>query len=235
MNDSHKHQAGVRRAFTLIEMLVVLAIVVLLLAFSTPALMRTLQSSKLTSVGDSLLGMISQAQQTAYAFNVPVELRFFKFKELGDNEPSFHAYQLFKVTLETTGTGASAVVKEVVVPVGNLIRISEGVTISEDVKLSPALSGNGLPDTKEGGSTGYSGVEGATYNALRFMTDGSCRKVGQSTQGFATLTYQTLPECFLTVASESGQKITLDNLPKNFYTIQVDPFTGKARTYKPGF
>lgn len=239
MKQTNSHKKILMRAFTLVEMLVVVTIIVLLLAFTTPALMRTLQSSRLSSVGDSLLGIISEAQQTAYAYNVPVELRFFKYKDATESEERFHSYQLFRVTLQSTGTGASLTVKEVLVPTGNLLRIADGITIADNQELSPALSGDGLPDSKEGGSAGYSGVEDATYNALRFMPDGSCRKVGATkTTGGATLaalTYQTLPQSFFTVSMDSGQPVTVENLSKNFYTIQVDPFTGKARTYRPGF
>ncbi|MEQ1935935.1 MAG: Verru_Chthon cassette protein D [Fimbriimonadaceae bacterium] len=230
-------------AFSLIEMLVVVTIIVLLLAFSTPALMRTMQSTRLTSVGDTMFGVISQAQQTAFAQNAPVELRFFKHGDEGfsDAPEFFRSYQLFKIELLTTGTGATATVKESIVPVGNLVKFSDGIVIATDNELSPALSGEGLPDSKGGDSSsaGYSGVEGATYNALRFLTDGSCHKVGTNatvsgaTQ--ATLTFQTLPTSFFTITYDINKEITTSNLPNNFYTIQVDPYTGKARSYKPGF
>ena len=230
----------VARAFTLIEMLVVVTIIVLLLAFSTPALMRTMQASRLASTGDSLMGTISEAQQMAYAQNVPVELRFFRYNgDFGDNS-QFRAYQLFKVVVATQGTGASAQTKESIVPVGNLVKLSEGTIIVTDSVLSPGISGNGLEDVKDGDvKPGYSGVAGATYNAIRFMPDGSCRKVGatktQSNVTLASLTFQTLPQSFLTITYDIGADVKEENLPKNFYSIQVDPFTGKARSYKPGF
>ena len=230
----------VARAFTLIEMLVVVTIIVLLLAFSTPALMRTMQASRLASTGDSLMGTISEAQQMAYAQNVPVELRFFRYNgDFGDNS-QFRAYQLFKVVVATQGTGAAAQTKESIAPVGNLVKLSEGTIIATDSLLSPGISGNGLEDVKDGDvKPGYSGVDGATYNAIRFMPDGSCRKVGatttQSGVTLAGLTFQTLPQSFLTVTYDIGVAVTEENLPKNFYTIQIDPFTGKARSYKPGF
>jgi uncharacterized protein (TIGR02596 family) len=223
------------RAFSLIEMLVVVTIVVLLLAFSAPALSRTLMASKLSAAGESIFGAISEAQQIAYASNVPVELRFFKVPDAFGVNPAYRSYQIFKIIQVTDSTGGSAQVKESLEPVNNLVSLPESVIIVPDITLSPALSGDGLPDTKEGSSVGYSGVQTAVYNAWRFMPDGSCRKVGQSSGGFATLEYQTLTESFITLTTESGQVITAQNLPKNFFTIQVDPFTGKARTYKPGF
>lgn len=243
MKNSLSHGSP-RQAFTLIEMLVVVTIIVLLLAFSTPALMRTMQSSRLTSVGDTIFGAISEAQQTAFAQNVPVELRFFKHADQGfsDSPEFFRSYQMFKIVLVTEGVGANATVKESIVPVGNLVRFSDGIVIATDDELSPALSveGEGLEDVKDGGvKPGYSGVADATYSALRFMTDGSCRKVGTTTTVNGTtqaaLIFQTLPTSFFTITYDASQELTAANLPKNFYTIQVDPFTGKARNYKPGF
>lgn len=226
-----------RKGFTLIEMLVVVTIIVLLLVFSTPALMRTFQSSRLASVGDSLMGAISEAQQIAYAQNVPVEIRFFKHGEVGlsDSPQCFRSYQLFKTVLVTEGVGAAMVVTESLEPVSNLVKLPDGIVIAASDELSAVLDGDGLPDVKPDASTGYSGVEGATYNAMRFMTDGSCRTVTTSEGGFAMLTYKTLPESFFTVTYDIGQELKTSNLPKNFYTIQIDPFTGKARNYRPGF
>lgn len=223
------------QAFTLIEMLVVVTIIVLLLAFSTPALMRTLEATRLSSVGDSLLGAISEAQQISYAQNVPTELRFFSYGGDFGSKPQIRSYQLFKVTLTSQGTGAALSYKETLVPVNSLVILAEGIVIPTDDELSPALSGEGLPDQKDDGSAGYSGVKEATYTALRFMTDGTCRKAGKAQGGFAQLVLQTLPTCFFTITYDNGQEIEVSNLPKNFFTIQVDPYTGKARSYKPGF
>lgn len=223
------------RAFTLIEMLVVIAIVVLLLVFSQPALSRTLMASKLSGAGESLMGAISEAQQLAFANNIPVDLRFFKIPDaFGENE-AYRSYQIFKITQVAEGTGASATIKEVLVPSGNLVNLPENIVIPADDELSPAFQGEGLPDKRDGSDKGYSGVADATYQAWRFMPDGTCRKVGQAQNQMATLTYQTLTESFFTITSDAGQPITVENLPKNFFTIQVDPFTGKARSYKPGF
>lgn len=227
-------------AFTLIEMLVVVTIIVLLLAFSTPALMKTLQSSRLSSAGDTLLGAISEAQQLAFAQSVPVELRFFSYSgDFADDEPLFRSYQMLKVETKVVGTGTALQISESMVPAGNLTKFPEGIVIPVSNELSMALSGNQLEDTKNGAAPGYSGVSGAKYCAIRFMPDGTCRKVGATTTSAgvtqASLTFQTLAESFFTITYDIGSTITPANLPKNFYTIQIDPFTGKARNYKPGF
>ncbi len=228
-----------RRGFSLIEMLVVVTIIVMLLALATPALTRTLQASRLASAGESMMGSIAEAQQTAFATNTPVDIRFFSFMEDTDQAPVFHSYQLFRITQTTEGGGGGASVSEGVVPVGNLIRLPDGIVIPADSALSGAFSPNGtssgLPDTKENSQVGYAGVSGATYSAIRFLPDGSCRSVGATTNGLATLSFVDLQLNFFTMTFGSGTAVTLATLPKNFFTIQIDPYTGKARSYKPGF
>lgn len=223
------------RAFTLIELLVVVAIIVLLLTAAAPALSSVIMANKLSSAGESVVGAISEAQQVAYASNVPVELRFFKVPDSFGTNPSYRSYQIFKILQVTSTSGSAGTLQESVQPVGNLVRLPESIVIVPDNTLSPALAGDGLPDTRQGSNVGYSGVESAVFNAWRFMPDGSCRKVGNSSGGLATLEYQKLTDSFITLTTDAGQAITAGNLPKNFFTIQVDPFTSKARSYKPGF
>jgi hypothetical protein len=59
--------------------------------------------------------------------------------------------------------------------------------------------------------------------------------VGATAGAIASLTYQTLPESFMTLVEYKGVDVTAGTLPPDFYTVQIDPFTGKARNYRPGF
>lgn len=233
-----KWRQSLKAAFTLIEMLVVITIVALIVAMVAPALTRTLQDSKLASAGDTLIGVVSQAQQFATANNQPVELRFFKFNTELDSQgaqPSFRAYQIFKVTTAALVSGST--LTESFLPLGALTRLPDSITLVQDPDLSPILNGTSLPDTKNGQTPGYSGMSGATYNAIRFMPDGTFRLSGTApVSGLASTPFaQDITLCHVTLASDSGMVITAKNLPNNFYTIQIDPFTGKARSYRPGF
>jgi len=49
-----------------------------------------------------------------------------------------------------------------------------------------------------------------------------------------TLTYPSLPASCITLCDDLGRQIDMATLPSNFYCIQIDPYTGKMRTYRPG-
>lgn len=217
-------------------MLIVLSIVSMLLVFAAPALNGVLNAYRLSSAGDSMMGLISEAQQLASSSNKPIEMRFFKYGDEFGGNASYRACMLFRVDQAVQGTGASATTSERLVPQGNLIKLPAGTLLVADQDFSPLLDGDGQKDTAEGKPLGYSGVEGATFMALRFMTDGSCRQVVTQSSGvpFAQLAYKTLNQSYFTIVIDQGGGVSIKNLPKNFYTIQIDPFTSKARSYKPG-
>ncbi|MBK8095109.1 MAG: Verru_Chthon cassette protein D [Verrucomicrobiaceae bacterium] len=235
-------QKGLRSAFTLIETLVVVSIIVLILTLTAPSLFSTMKSTKLSSAGDSVLGYLSEAQQMAVTNNIPIEVRFFKYSTPLSPTPAFRSLQMFKIRTgnevggtfvegQSSGGGAFQEKEEAV---GQLLKVPEGIIIVHDsTDLTPIFGANDFPDQKTGGGS-YSGQQNATYNALRFFPDSSCRVLTATADAGLVLTYPALPQSCLTLAADNGQQITVDNLPKNFYTIQVDPYTGKLRTYRPG-
>lgn len=221
------------KAFTLIETLVVVSIIVLILALTGPSLLGTMQASRLSSAGDTVVGLLAEAQQTATAQNVPVEVRFFKYQTPTTSYEAYHSLQAFKVTNDPSVRNGQ--IRELLVPIGTLTRLPDSVIIPFDKTIAPLLDGQGFIDTKPDGSSTYSGVQAATYNAVRFMTDGTCRKLMRNEQnGVAAMSYPTLADSCVTLSPEIGQQVTEQNLPRNFYCIQIDPYTGKMRTYRPG-
>ncbi len=224
--------SGARRAaFTLIELLVVITIIAMLLALGTPAVLNSIKSSRLTGAGEKLLGALSEAQQNAFAQNQPVEVRFYKFPGALGNDPQYRGYQFFRITSATTATASLLPGDEVVTKFGSYNKLPSNVMISSDPGLSPMLAGTEVND-----AASDAGVVGATYSAIRFLTDGTCRKVGSAAAtSLATLSFLGLPDSYLTIVEDDGQRYTGSEPPKNFYTIQTDPFTGKSRSYRPGF
>lgn len=225
-----------RRAFTLIETLVVVSIIVLILALTGPSLLGTMQASRLTSAGDTVLGAFSEAQQMAMSLNLPIELRFFKYPTAMQQAAFYHSYIMLKVT--TSSSGAAGALSESLEAIGSATRLPENVVILTGA-LSPLLESNpvNLPDAGGRGYSTYSGVSGAVYNAVRFLPDGTVRVVGATASGLAALNFPgQIQNCYVTIVSDAGLPAVVDNktLPKNFYCIQLDPYTGKLRNYRPG-
>jgi len=223
-----------QRAFTLIETLVVVSIIVLILVMTAPSLFSTMQATRLTAAGETVLGFLSEAQQVAQSQNTPVEVRFFRYQTALSPFQAFRSMQMFKITNPVDAGGQ---IQERSEPIGTLVRLPDNVIIpQDDTDLSPLLEGDGFEDVKPTGSGSYSGVEDAYYCAVRFMTDGSCRKVEASGSGAAasSLSYPELRQSCITVCPDINQEVKVDNLPKNFFCIQIDPYTGKIHTYRPG-
>jgi uncharacterized protein (TIGR02596 family) len=212
-----------RLAFTLIELLVVITVISLLLAFSAPALFNGLQASRLSGAGERMVSALSEAQQTAFSQNAAVEIQFYRYEGMfGD--VAFRAYRLFKVT------NPPNVNAETVTSLGAITALPEGVIISIDPGLSPSLSANAIDATPEN-----SGVQNAQYVAMRFLPDGTCRRVAVNGAGLAVLEFLPLNQSYFTMLEDDGKVYNTVDLPTNFYTIQTDPYTGKSRSYRPGF
>lgn len=235
-----------RAAFTLIELLVVISIIAMLLALGAPTVLNSIKSSRLTGAGEKLLGALSEAQQNAFSQNQPIEVRFYKAPGAIGNELQFRGYQFFRISTASIAApaknpGGKDVMPgdEVVSKYGSYNRLPENVMISADTApsgLSPMLDGPGLKDAGDaaGGNPNDKKAD-LTYNAIRFLTDGTCRKVTSTTGGLATLSFLGLPQSYLTIVEDDGKTYTGASPPKNFYTIQTDPYTGKSRAYRPGF
>lgn len=84
------------RAFTLVETLVVLAIVVGLFALAATGFRKTWQSQELRASAIQLASDMSLASQTAIRLGKPVQVRLYKYQapEVASESPRFFAYQL---------------------------------------------------------------------------------------------------------------------------------------------
>ncbi|MDB6118180.1 MAG: Verru Chthon cassette protein [Verrucomicrobiaceae bacterium] len=216
-----KLRSQVRRkcqsAFTLIELMVVVGVIALVTAAIAPMVFSTMASTRITSAGETLASQIALGHQLAVSGNQEVEVRFYQYEDI--NSPGsgtgYRAVAMVRAStvFGTTGSGA----------LGQLLTepfyMPSGIVIGENAKLSPPLSKLSPESDKEGI---IKKARSATYRAFHFYPNGS-----------TDLNQHSLVanQCYFTLGEE--RLISKGDIPKNFYAVQVDPYTGRTATYRP--
>lgn len=126
---SHSHEAAraalFRKAFSLVELLVVVAIMGVLIAVAFPAMTSLMQSNDLTRSGQMLADQVNLARQIASAQNTVVELRLIQLP----GRTGYTGIQLWKAD----STGALK-------PVRNIASLPSPMAISPNPAHSGAIS-----------------------------------------------------------------------------------------------
>ncbi|MFA6176032.1 MAG: Verru_Chthon cassette protein D [Phycisphaerae bacterium] len=213
-----------RSAFSLMELLVVMAIIGLLATFLAPAVTPILRGSRLTQAGDQALAVLSLARQTALTTSHAVEVRFYQYGDPevpGESAASpttgkYRAIQAFEYKDDGTAT-----------PVGKMATLPPSIIMDQGATLSTiigsAKSSPAVPTSTTGGALNVSIPRaGKQYNSVsfRFLADGS---TNLSTTG--TLWFLTLHNLI------DGDNMT--SPPPNYTTIKIDPMNGSLKTYRP--
>lgn len=209
--------------FSLIEMMVVLGLVGLLMAFAAPNMLSLMTSNTLTGEGVFLENQLTLAQQKATAMSSDVEVRFFWVADANaaQTEPAYRAYQLFQFN-----------VRGEMEPITGMFRLRSPVVLSN--VLSPLLT-PGLSSDQQSRRFGFiSPVKGVMnvpalddqsteYVSFRFRPDGSTDLPSRSGEGADTW--------YVTIVS--GEGAADDPSPDNFVCLQVNPYNGKVTQYRP--
>jgi len=204
------------RAFTLVELLVVIAILVILMAVLTPATTSLVRAMNMSRAVSMLADEMNYARQTALARNRDVELRLYK---LDSKAPSGSMrYRAFR-TLIVEGPNA-------VKPLRGIKHLPDGVIISEDTQYSTLFDYNN--PARAGLSHGSETIPGHA-SAVEFVSflfrpnGGTSLKPVNPPDG----------NWFLTGYVENAPVNSSTGIPDNYFTAQVDPVTGRVRTYRP--
>jgi len=227
MNRNDKSRASSpEKAFSLIEMMVVLGIVGLLLAFAAPNLFSLISSNTLTGEGTVLRNQLTFAQQIAVSKNADVEVRFFKMPDFSaaQTEETFRAYQLYQYNQEGELT-----------PISTFFRIKAPVAVHGDLStlLNPQSGGATSVDKAygfdsprsdrseapagEGGS-----MQSTPYVAFRFRPDGS-----------TDLPFRTGNRDTWYITLVQGEGALRTNDPDNYLCLQVNPYNGQVSEFRP--
>lgn len=209
-----------QRAFTLIELIIVITIIGIMMVMTVPAISGALRGQKLTQAADLLRAQLAYAQLQAQKENSPMQVRFFQYADPtrpGDDE-KFRAYQLFRRSaFDRNDTNSGSVNKnvEVMEPVGPLRKLPAPLIFADSERISTLLS---LQKTR--GEVPYRRNRplDAQFVAFDFEPSGATN-LGAAKQWYVTLVDEK---------KERGAEI-----PDNFATVQIDPFTGSVRLIRP--
>ncbi|XHR27340.1 MAG: Verru_Chthon cassette protein D [Chthoniobacteraceae bacterium] len=193
------------RGFSLMELMIVAAILAVLLGLAVPTLQKSTQASSLTSAGETIVGNLALAQQIANVRNRQVEVRFYQLP--GDqNTLGYRAFQLFRIEPE----GAKAVTK--------VIRFPQFTAFASTADKTSLLN---LPVQSATASSPALPRQGTNYKYLSFKF----KPTGETD-------LDTSAKWFLTLVLENDP-VRQIGLPANFLTVQINPVSGKPTVFRP--
>jgi uncharacterized protein (TIGR02596 family) len=162
------------KAFSLIEILAVIAIIGILVTISVPMLRSPGRAFELKSVADNLKGQIELARQEAVTLSGAMEIRFYQ-KNAGQ---PFTAYQIYSID----GDGNRK-------PYSKLQVLSQGFVFSQQAELSPLLTQSTLKGKQ---ADGAAAVRDWDYSAVVIGSSGIFADVAQD-QAFVTVMESSAP------------------------------------------
>jgi uncharacterized protein (TIGR02596 family) len=156
--------------FSIIELLIVIAILGILMVLTLPAVSSLMQSSDLTRAGQMLADQVNLARQMASAQSTVAEVRLIKLP----GSAGYNAIQIWKV--DSAGTLKAA---------RPIARLPQATAISENPAHSAAVSGLTPGSMPAGGS-----AENAAYVAMQIRPSGFVTPV----LGMSNLFLTVMPE-----------------------------------------
>jgi uncharacterized protein (TIGR02596 family) len=192
------------QAFSLVEMLAVIAIIGVLAALIVPAVKGLMTASQLAQGTDFVMGQLKYAKQVALSENKVIEVRFYKYSDMPGTAANMRALQLWRNNPDGTRTPLDRMYR---LP-GHVIvsSIPEFTTVGADLSPTPSETLTQLP-------SGYQ------FKAFQFRPDGSTTLAAGSN--------------FLTLVNENDVVKKPTQIPSNFSTIQIEVLTGAVSLFRP--
>lgn len=200
-------------AFSLLELLIVMAILGLLAVITVPALSSALQGIKITQGTQLLLDQFTIARQLAVSKNRAVETRIYSYQDpaIPNGGKSYRAVQNFELLDDGTAK-----------PLDKMVRLPSELIIDSSASLSPILSASRAKQwTATDTQTRLPDI-GTSYDtrAIVFRPNGYTDLAATGMAWFVTL-------------HSASEGDNLSELPKNFSVIQIDPWTGRTSVFRP--
>ncbi|HSI87280.1 MAG: Verru_Chthon cassette protein D [Candidatus Methylacidiphilales bacterium] len=205
-------------AFSLIELLVVVGIIAAMSVLAVSALTRISTSSGVTVAGGLVVDQLNLARQTAISRNCQVEFRIYQLPDegvSGSTTPSqYRAMQMY-VLDSAKGTAS---------PAGRAVFLPRGVSFFEAASVSTLLTTQSPPYAVSGTTAAvkFVGFDPGSYNykCFEFNPDGSTD-------------LDPTKNWFISLANTKEKLASGQQLPANFFTVQIDPATGRIRNFRP--
>lgn len=206
--------ASAPRGFTLLELLMVIAILALAMALIVPAIEPLFRSSGLSQAADQVTSTLSLARQTAIVRNRPVEVRLYRYADAGEQPPGrFHGLQAFVIESNPDIKIATALGRKQTLPATVCISAAEELSSLMNPSLASQVSGNDLMQRIPTIDLNYTAV------CFRFLPDGSTN-LPSTSKAFLTLVSSAVPD-------------TSTTPPPNFATLLIQPSNGKVKLLRP--
>lgn len=195
--------------FSLIELLVVMAIIGIIASLAIPAFNSITSAGSIESSADQIAGALNLARQAAVTKNVSVEARFYDLQADGATN-DFRAFQLFEISPSGNATAMSRV-----------STFRAPAIISRDTTLSTLL----VPTLAKTWTTSDPQIslpsvgKAYTCNAFKFRANG-------------TTDLSVANKWHLTIV-DSRRPGSGSQPPTNFATVWVEPASGVVKVLRP--